>query len=59
MLGDKGVALSSPPAIGEAFSRTFLLAAASLGLAMVVFFVGKKRRTLISISPTHQGVNHD
>jgi hypothetical protein len=44
------MALSSRVAIGEAFSHTFLLAAASFGLAMVTFFVGKKRPTSIAMS---------
>lgn len=59
LLGEQGVTLSSTFAIGEAFSFTFLLAAGSFGLAMMAFFVGKKRLTPISMSLTHQGVNHD
>lgn len=57
LLGEQGVTSSSTFAIGEAFSFTFLLAAGSFGLAMVAFFVGKKRLTPVSL--THQGVNHD
>lgn len=50
LLGDQGVTLSTSFAIGEAFTFTFLLAAASLGFAMVAFFMGKKRPIAMSIS---------
>ncbi|MBY6034369.1 MFS transporter [Marinobacter daepoensis] len=59
LLGDQAVALSSPSAVGEAFSHTFLLAAASFGLATVTFFIGKKLQPSMSILSTHQGINHD
>lgn len=59
LLGDQSIALSSPSVVGEAFSHTFLLAAASFGLAMVTFFLGKKRQPSMPILSTNQGVNHD
>ncbi|MDV2115916.1 MFS transporter [Alcaligenes faecalis] len=49
-LGDEEMALNSRVTIGEAFSHTFLLAAASFGLAMVTFFVGKRRPTSSAMS---------
>lgn len=58
-LGGKDMALSSPPAVGDAFSRTFLFAAALFGLAMVIFFLGKPRPQALAISSSHQGVDHD
>ncbi|MFN3985460.1 MAG: MFS transporter [Rhodocyclaceae bacterium] len=58
-LGGEDVALSSPPVIGEAFSRTFLFAAAMFGLAMVVFFLGKTRLQSPAPSSVHQGADHD
>ena len=43
-LGDKGVAFSSPQVIGEAFSQTFLWAAALFVLVIAVFFIGGVRQ---------------